>query len=194
MREIESKKEAEKRRKRNQWIIGGIMIIVMLGSTFGYAFYRLGGDTTDVNKIEYNGYKFTNQNDFWTTTIGNYEFMFKYNPTQVERIENEGGALNYLNSYSGKPLYISSEDYVAEVEIYRNLGNIVQRFQGACLEEKDCPENWPIKDCSNNFIIIKKANESRIYQNQSCAFIEGREENLTQITDEFLFWISGIEN
>ncbi|MCX6750778.1 MAG: hypothetical protein NTZ83_04935 [Candidatus Pacearchaeota archaeon] len=194
MREIESKKEAEKRRRKNQIIISVILIVIMMGSAFGYAFYRLGGNNTESNKVEYKGYEFTNQNDFWATKIGNYEFMFRYNPTQVERIESEGGALNYLNSYSEKPLYIFSENYVAEVEIYRNLGNIVQRFQGACLEEKDCPENWPIKDCSNNFIIIKKANESRIYQNESCTFIEGREENLTQITDEFLFWISGIEN
>jgi len=193
MRQIESKKDIEKRRRKNQIIIGAILIIVMLGSTFGYAISSLNKDNSGDNKLDYRGYKFVEQNGFWGTTIGNYDFLFRYNPTQVESMEIEGD-LNYLTSYSGKPLYVFSEDYVAEVEIYRNLGNIVQRFQGACPEGTNCTEDWPVKDCSNNFIIIKKANESRIYQEQNCAFIEGNAENLTQITDEFLFKITGIES
>jgi hypothetical protein len=192
MREIESKEEIERKRKRNQWIIGGIMIVVMLGSTFGYAFYQLGNNNKgDSNKIEYNGYAFVNQNDFWAITIGNYNFLFKYNPTEVEKSNSE---LNYLNSYSGQILYIFSEDNLASWEIQRNLGGIAQRIQGACPQNTNCTENWPIKDCSSNFILIKKANESRIYQNQSCVFIEGKEENLTQMADEFLFKITGIES
>jgi hypothetical protein len=189
MREIESKKEIEKKQKRNQWIIGGILILVMMGSTFGIIVNSFGTNSS-ADKVEYNGYKFVNENDFWTTTIGDYKFIFKYNPNQVERIQSE---LRYLDSYSGVPVYISSEDYVSEVEIYRNLGDVVQRFQGACLNETNCQKDWPIKDCSNNFIIIKIANESKIYQDENCVFIEGKQENLTQMTDEFLYWITGIE-
>jgi hypothetical protein len=189
MRALESKQEIEKRRRRNQWIIGGILILVMLGSTFGYAFYQLGSQNT-TDKVEYNGYTFLDQNGFWTTTIGSSKFIFKYNPTQVERIQTQ---VRYLNSYSGLPLYISSEDYASSGEIYNNLNGMVQRFQGACLNETNCQEDWPIKDCSNNFIIIKIANDSKIYQDQNCVFIEGKQENLTQITDEFLFWITSIE-
>jgi len=189
MRSIESKKDIDKKKKKNQIIIGGILIFIMMGSTFGILVDSF-GTKNSIGKVEYNGYKFVNENDFWTTTIGNYKFIFRYNPTQVERIDTE---LRYLNSYSNAPLYISSEDYVSEAEIYRNLGNTVERFQGACLEEKGCDKDWPIKDCSNNFIIIRKANESSIYQYENCVFIEGREENLTQVTDEFLFKIIGIE-
>ena len=105
IRNLESKQDIEKRQRKNQWIIGGILIIVMLGSTFGYAFYQL-GNKTDVSKAEYNGYSFLDENGFWTTTIGSSKFIFKYNPNQVERIPTK---LNYLNSYSGLPLYISSE-------------------------------------------------------------------------------------
>jgi hypothetical protein len=36
MRKIETKKEAERKSKRNQQIVGGILIFIMLGSTFGY--------------------------------------------------------------------------------------------------------------------------------------------------------------
>jgi hypothetical protein len=191
MRSIESKKEEERRKKKNQVIIGGIMIFIMLGSTFAVIVDSLSKDNATSEKVTYNGYEFIGANGFWGTTMGNYDFLFRYNPTQVEKIETE---VVYLNSYSEKVLYFSSENEAASVEIYRNLGNVVQRFQVACIEEKGCPEDWPVRDCSNNFIIIKEANESRIYQNENCAFIEGPRENLTQITDEFLFWITGIES
>lgn len=189
MRNIESKKDIEKKQKKNQIIIGGILIFVMLAGTFGVAIDSF-GTKSNVDKVEYNGYKFVYENEYWSTTIGSYKFIFKYNPTQVERIQSE---LRYLDSYSGAPLYISSEDYVSEAEIYRNFENTVERFQEACLSEKECQGNFPVKDCSNNFIIIRKANESKIYQEENCVFIEGREENLTQMTDEFLFWILDIE-
>ena len=189
MRKIISKEQEAKKRKRNQLILAGILIIVMVGSTFGIIVNSFGQN--EVNEaIEYNGYKFTNSNGFWVLNQGAYTFMFKYNPEQVEKISSE---LNYLNEYSSKPLYIFSEDYVAEVEIYRNLGQIVERFQGACLNETGCKENWPIKDCSNNFIIIKESEQNSITQEENCVFIKGRTENLTQLTDEFLFKILGIE-
>jgi hypothetical protein len=191
MRNIETKAKEEKRRKKNQVIIGAIMIFIMLGSTFAVIVDSLSNDNANNEKVEYNGYEFVGQNGFWATNIGNYEFLFRYNPTQVERIETE---VVYLNAYSGKPLYFSSQSDAASVEIYRNLGNVVQRFQVACIEEEGCPEDWPIRDCSNNFLIIREANESKIYQNENCVFIEGPRENLTQITDEFLFWITGIES
>ncbi len=191
MRNIESKKEAEKKSKRNQLIIGGILIFIMLGSTFGYVMFSSSDNNGNVEKVKYNGYEFVNQNGFWITSIGEYQFVFTYNPEQVERINS---SVNSLNAYSGKVLYFSYESDAAAVEISRNLGNIVLRFQGACIEEEGCPETWPIKDCTNNFIIIKEANESKIYQENNCVFIEGPRENLTQITDEFLFKITGIEN
>lgn len=189
MREIESKNDLKKRQKKNQLIVGGILILIMLGSTFGILVNSFGKNSA-VEKVEYNGYKFTYENSYWKTTIGDYNFVFTYNPTQVDRIET---TVNYLDDYANAPVYISSEDYISEVEIYQNLGDVVERFQGACLEETGCDENWPIKDCSSNFIIIKLANESKIYQDANCVFIEGSEENLTKVVDEFLFWTTGIE-
>jgi hypothetical protein len=192
MKAIESKKDIEKRSRRNQWIVGGILIFVMLLSTFGYGMFSSSNkNNPNVEKVEYNGYEFTSQYGFWVTKIGNYDFMFKYNPTQVEKIESE---LVYLNGYSGKPLYIFSEDDAAVVEINKNLGEVVQRFQGACPENINCTKDWVVKDCSSNFIIIRESNESKIYQQENCAFIEGPKENLTQLADEFLFWITGIES
>lgn len=190
MRKITSKYKEDKKKRRNGMIIGLILVGVMLFSVLGYAF-RGEGDN-NVGKIDYNGFEFIEQNGFWFTDIENLQFSFRYNPQQVEEINSE---LKYLNNYYGKPLYISSENSEAELEIYRNLfyqTQIVQRMQSACLDEKECDENLPVKTCVDNFIIIKKNNISGIIQEKNCVFIQGREENLTQITDEFLFKILGI--
>ena len=191
MRNIENKKEAEKKSKRNQWIIGGILIFIMLGSTFGYVMFSSSDEDSNTEKVQYNGYEFVNQNGFWVTSISGYDFIFAFNPEQVEKSDAE---INLLNTYSGKVLYFFYESDAASVEIFRNFGNVVLRFQGACITEENCPEDWPIRDCTNNFILIKEANESKIYQQDNCVFIEGPRENLTAITDEFLFKVTGIEN
>lgn len=188
MRKIISKYKESKRKKRNGIIIGLILVGVMLFSVLGYAFR--GGGNDDIKKLNYNDFEFVEQNGFWFTNIENFQFAFKYNPQQVEEIDSE---LKYLDNYYNKPLYISSENSEAELEIYRNLfyqNQIVQRMQSACLEE--CDENLPVKTCEDNFIIIKENNISEIIQEENCVFIKGREENLTKITDEFLFKILGI--
>ena len=144
MRKITSRYKDEKKRKRNLLIVGIVLIIVMFGSVFGVIVGSFGKDKTE-SKIEYNGYEFFNQNDLWYTSIGNFNFVFKYNPNQTKDIETE---LKYLNNYQNKPLYIYSEDYSAEVEIYRNLfyqNQIVERIQPACFSSEKCEGDLPVK-------------------------------------------------
>ncbi|MEK6945880.1 MAG: hypothetical protein AABW63_03740 [Nanoarchaeota archaeon] len=191
MRKIMSKEEEDKKKKRNQLIIGGILVFVMIASTVGYAFQSQDTTNTNSGKINYNNYEFLNQNNLWYTIIGSYQFAFAYNPTQVEKIDSQ---INLLSSYSAQPVYISSQSYDSESEIYRNLDSIVLRRQYACLENETCSDSsLPVKTCADNFIIIEESNSSEIIQRQNCVFIKGKFEDLPKITDEFLFKILGIE-
>ncbi|MEK6917370.1 MAG: hypothetical protein AABW51_00290 [Nanoarchaeota archaeon] len=191
MRKITSKEDEEKKRKRNQLIVGFILAFVMIVSTLGFAFQSQDTSNTNSGKIKYNDYEFLNQNGLWHTTLGNYQFAFAYNPNQVEKINSQ---VNLLNNYVAEPIYISSQSYDSESEIYRNLDQIVLRRQYACLENETClDKNFPIKTCEDNFIIIEESNVSEITQRQNCVFIKGKLENLPKITDEFLFKILGIE-
>ena len=192
MREITTKSEQEKKRRRNQFIVGFILVAVMLFSTLGYAFKSdESTDTTgNAQTITYNGFTFTNQNNLWFLTLGSSQFSFTNNPKEVQQINSN---LNTsLSTYSGKPLYISSEDKVAEVEIYRNLDQLVLRRQYACLNNTKCDENFPIKTCNDNFIIIQNSSSRNITQENNCVFIRGPQKNLTEITDSFLFKTIGI--
>ncbi len=190
MRRILSKEEEAKRTRRNQFLVGGAMILIMLASLLGYAFGREQKSSSE--KITYNGIEFIKESGLWKASIGNYEFSFTYNPKETAKVSS---ALNSLNSYSGKPLYIYSEDSQAAAEIYRNLfydTQIVERVQDACLSGEKCESNSPVKTCENNFIIIKESNNTEVKQSENCVFIQGNTGNLTKLSDGFLFKLFGI--
>ena len=191
MRTIISKKDEQKKAKRNQFILSIILIMVMFSSIVGYSLSGL--NETNSKSIVYNGINFVQNNNLWYANIGDFQFSFFYNPTEVEQINSE---LNLLNQYKNLPLYIYSENSDAEAEIYRNLfysNQVIQRMQYACLETEECAEEIPIKNCSDNFIIIKKSEENKIIQQENCVFIEGKEEDLIKLSDSFLFKIMGIQ-
>ena len=189
MRRLTSKHKQEKSKKLKQFSIGGVLIFVMLFSIVGYSFQSNPSEST--KKINYNGFEFTNQNDFWILQSQNLNFIFKFNPLQTEGIQ--ASELNSLQDYSGKPLYIYSENQNAEIEIYRNLNQVSLGIRKAYLQGDEGEENIPIKNCEDNFLIIKENNNSQIIQNESCVFIQGPEEDLAKITDEFLFRIMEIK-
>ena len=190
MKPIRSKHHEEKRRKKNQKIMGIVLIIVMFGSVFSVIVFTLGTkDTNATNIMYYNGFEFTNQNGVWIVNIGNFNFIFRYNPNQVKEIE---GQVNLLNNYYNKPLYIYSENQGATSEISVNIGPFTERIQFACFEDKECDENLPLKTCEYNFIIIEENNETSLTQQGGCVFIQGPSQDLVRISDEFLFKILGI--
>ncbi len=191
MRKLGSKRKEAKKQKRKQLIVGIVLASILFVSIFGYSFGRGGGSENEEKKITYNGYEFLEQNGFWFTEIGNFEFSFRYNPNETEQIDS---SLNFLESYYEKPLYISSEDIESSSEIYRNLEQIIQRMQLACLEGEECVDDkHPIKTCEDNFIIITESNTTEVVQEDNCVFISGEAENLTKITDGFLLKIIGVQ-
>ena len=195
MRKILSKGEEAKRTKRNQFLIGGAMVLVMVASVLGYAFGREEQGANNSDKLIYNGFEFVKQSSgFWSVNTGNYQFFFKYNPKETEKTTS---TLNLLDSYANKPLYISSENIEAATEIYRNLfyqNRIVERVQNACLQGENCSDqNYPIKTCNDNLIVIKEGNKTEIRQQNNCVFIMGKSENLTELSDSFLYKIIGVQ-
>jgi len=190
MRKITSKRKHEKKQKRNQLIVGVAMILLLSLSIVGYG---LGGKSIKQSKIIYDGHEFVEESGYWFVEIGNLEFSFRYNPNEIEEIDSD---LNLLNDYSGKPLYISSDDIESSSEIYRNLvdqNSIVLRMTLACLDGEECEDEERVtKTCEDNFIIIQEAETTSVMQEDNCVFIKGKLEDLAEITDGFLLNIIGI--
>lgn len=191
MRSIVGKKDSN---RLKQLLLGLILIFVMVLSVIGYG---LNSDKEQSsNKINYMGFEFINQNNYWVLNIGEEKspklLVFRYNPYEVEEVDTN---LTSIENYYSKPLYYSSESSEAVIEIERNLfyqTNVIKRIQPACIANESCQGDWATKTCEDNFIIIKEDYESSITQNKNCVYIKGPQENLTLLTDEFLFKILGI--
>jgi hypothetical protein len=190
VKRILSEKERKSKERFNQLLVGLVLIFLMILSTLGYALTGNQEESSSSEKVIYNGLEFVNQNEYWTITINDIPFGFKYNPEEIESTKTN---LNDISSYYSQPLYIESDDTLSTSEIYVNLNQIVQRMQNACLDEENCEGDLPVKDCTSNFIIIEEKEMASIVQNQSCVFIRGPKENLTMMTDQFLFKLLGIK-
>ncbi|MEK6879714.1 MAG: hypothetical protein AABY22_08915 [Nanoarchaeota archaeon] len=183
MRPIETQTDREQKQKRNQILIGIILIALMVFSTLGYAAFNGFGGNND-GSFKYNGFKFKNVNGLWTTNINGADYFFLYKPQEVNKREL---ILNPLNYYYNKPLYINSDNFEAQQEITRNFYYISESIREACLKGEDCNnENLPIKTCEDNFIIIKEG-ENKIVQDKNCVFISGEFDSLVSLTNEFLY-------
>ena len=190
MRKIISKEDEAKKTKRNQIILGLVMVLVMVFSIVGYSF-SVKNKEEESETIIYNEMEFTKEAGLWSVNIENFKFSFKYNPKEVEKIDSQ---INLMESYSEKPLYFSANG--AEAEFARNFfyqNQIVQRVQYACLDGEKCIADYPVKTCQDNFIIIRESNITEVKQQQNCLFISGKKEDLINITDSVLFKIIGIQ-
>lgn len=175
--------------KRKQILVSVVLIGILFVSIVGFGFQ---GNFDDDNKVEYNGYEFSEQGGYWITNIQDVDFMFQYNPTQIKTDD-----FNFfsLDKYYNKPLYIYSEDQVSEIELYSNIKYLVERVQNACIDGKTCLyENVPTKTCEDNLIIIEYAEESNITQEENCIYIKGpTQKELIINIDAFLFKLLNIE-
>lgn len=194
MKRIITKNQQAKKDKRNAWIIGIILIILMVFSTLGYAL--IGRDEQGSStKVSYKGVEFIRgASEYWSFNVNGNNFATKYNPEETQDIFVQG--YFNLNYYSKNPLYIVSDSEQAFIEIGQNIGRFVVRMQKACLDE-NCTDDFPIKNCSvDNIIIIKSMEESedsgKIYKEDNCVYIEAGEEELIRHTDAFLFKVLGL--
>jgi hypothetical protein len=191
IRKITSKQDEEKKRKRNQIIVSVILVSIMLFSTLGYSFGTNSGERkTPGTTINYNGYDFTYLNGLWEVNVSENSFGFINNPNDAYAITT---IVQPLADYSGKVLYLYSENPDSESEIYRNLYLVSQGIIPACPEGENCIESVISKTCDNNFIIIREKSEVKVYQNEGCVYIEGPASDLAKITDGFLLKTIGIQ-
>jgi hypothetical protein len=193
MKKLLTKEEQDKKKKRNQLILGLVLIGLMLFSTAGYALSDREDSSSNIKKINYNGIDFIkDSSDYWRFSLNGYDFITQYNPEETKEIKTLGSKL--LADYNGKPLYFSGEAVPAFSEIERNIGRFALRTSMACLSE-NCSGDYPIKSCSeDNIIAIQITNDSLgdISQDTNCIFINSNELNQTKYADAVLFEILGI--
>ena len=196
MKKIITQEQKEKKNKRNQIILGGILIFLMVVSTAGFSLINSGSynNQGSTEEYEYNGVKFTQNTGYWSFQVNGNNFLTVYNPGETDGI-NITNSLS-LDNYIGKPLYFDSNSSEAVSEIAQNLNGLVLRAQNACINSEECVSDYPIKSCSADNIIVvrepKDGEDERIYQQQNCIFIIASNDNQIKYGDRLLFEIIGV--
>lgn len=185
MRKIGSEEELQSKRKRNTIIISLVMLGIMVISTGGYAFItgienqqNNGANVSKIRGVE-------NRGGEWYFQFEGQDIYLSSSPDDTANISVSLGYMN-LDKYREKVLYVASDNNGMASEIGASLGKFASRAQAACYG--NCSQNLPAKDCSNNLVVWHESENSRVYSNQSCIFIDGD----LKAVDAFLYKIFGI--
>jgi len=193
---VKEKKSHTKKQRRNQIIVGVVLVVLMFLSIAGFAFQGSEEDGSG-DTISYNGQEFVKQNNLWFTQKGDNLFSILTHPDDIPEINN---SIDKLNKYQNKVLYLNSNNPQATGEVYRNIISFTTRWQEACIEnhieEYVCEENWPIKNCEDERIIVIKTSsdleEIEVMQEGKCLFISGNETEIVKAVDSTILEIIGV--
>lgn len=167
MRQIESEEVIRAKRKRQQAVLGVFMIVLLLGSTAGYAVSLLSSESVSVDGS--NGKPFFDGVS-WIVPYAGVQFALQASPEEASAVPFEG--LFNPSNYYGPVVYIDAENEVIKQKLGGVIGLLAPRVQEACYgscEQPDLPE----KQCDEPLVVWREANTRRIYTDASCVFIEG---------------------
>ncbi len=94
VRKIMTKSEIEKKSRRNQILVGAILVGLMIMSTLGYSLLSGEKENSGAKTLTYKGLDFYNNGE-WHVVINGKTLSFLYSPLEVENIEE---ALEELKS------------------------------------------------------------------------------------------------
>lgn len=186
MKKIISQEKKEKKTKINQTIIGLLLILLMIFSTIGFAF-SFNQEENNQEKIEYNNIEFIRDSSgYWTFEADGNKFYTIYNPVEISDIKISTN--KKIGDYNNKPLYFVGEGFS---ELYKFLSNYAVRIGNACLD-KNCKDDYPIKSCDNdNIIIIEEVldvnGKEEIVEYKNCVYIKTKNINEAKYADAYIF-------
>ena len=186
---------SERKKKFMVYFIGFIMI----SSVFGVIFFGFHGGGASV---AYNGFKFFNRGNFWSTDIDGREAMFTYFPSEIEPIHADDNAINALKN---KPQVDMTSDFnntfaegiaLAQYQMGITLNNFnVFARNGFTNQTK---YSVPIITCNNStdfvpVIYFTKGNATSIYMQGKCIIAEAAANaDVIRLKDRIVYGIFGI--
>ena len=199
MRKIQTQVDIDRKKRKNQIVLGVIMVGLLVVAPLGYSLLSGDGDGGNSNKVNENGVEFFRQNGLWVAEIDGVVFGFQNLPSEVSNVSVNVSA--DLGQYSGQPLYFVNPNEGTN-EVLSNIGNYILRYQESCLRQDsdgsvvggrwsedlgnstDCVGDLPVKDCDANLIIFESGNFTEVHQDGHCVFIVG---DSIKGTDAFLY-------
>lgn len=191
MKKLMTREERKKIVRRNQIILGLILVLLMVFSVLGYALSGRGSDE-EQGKIQHLGINFIKDNSgYWRFNIQGFNFATQYNPQETQNISLF--IYKTVSDYNGKPLYFVGEPEIL-IELKRNLNYFPLRINDACLDP-NCEANLPVRNCTDNLIHVKEPLDDEgpgIIQEENCIIITANYTEQIRYSDAVLFKLLGI--
>ena len=179
LKKILTQEEKARRSRRNQILVGGVLIVLMIVSTLGYSLMSGDGNNSG-DRVTELGINFVRDGGLWKIVINGARagvpseegivFGFQYLPSEIGDVFVSG---DYdFGDYNGKVLYFVNGSEGSS-EILNNLGRYVLRYQSACLNGTICGGDLPLKSCDDNLIIFESGNETSVWKEDNCVHIVG---------------------
>ncbi|MFH1451697.1 MAG: hypothetical protein ABIF88_00815 [archaeon] len=159
LRKIKTPEEIAAKKKRDQILIGIIMVVILVLSTAGFSL--MSSDRENASEVNENGYTFIRDGGQWKVNFNGNILGFNYLPSEVENVSIEGTF--DLEQYSNQVIYFVGSGNV--YEILNSLGAYIERYQSACLEGYSCEGDFPVKDCSSNLIVFDRGEVDNNWKN-----------------------------
>lgn len=165
MRKIETEEEIEARAKKRGRYLVIFMLIILLGSTAGYAFLSFEEDSGQEGGEE----NYQDVNGKWVVNINGQKIYLTNSKEDVSNISVNVGTT--VRDFSGKTAYIVSDSALAFSELAYPIEFYASRVQEACYGK--CDKNLPEKNCTDNLIVFRQNETEMISQKDNCVFISG---------------------
>ncbi|HLC54765.1 MAG TPA: hypothetical protein VJK07_04040 [Candidatus Nanoarchaeia archaeon] len=167
MKAIQTAEQRESSRKRRTQVMGIVLVVLMLGSTIGYAF-SLFFSSTSPDTAAPQILPPTNQ----PITINHNGLSFQLLSVQDDIAGIPVNITVRISDYVNFPVFIAAEEVSANQELTAVIGRYASRIQQACYgpcAQQDLPE----KECDENLIVVNASTSNSIFQQERCIFIQG---------------------
>ncbi len=165
---IETRDEKERRQKRNRQIGSIILLLILVLSTLGFAF--LSGSPIDSGNSDNNNpevEKLETDKISFNYAGENFNLLSSY-------LDVKNVSINFtknIGDYANRIIYVDSKNDGISQELGLTIGKFAARMQKGCYGK--CEENLPERNCTDDIIVWREFGENRVYQNESCIFIDG---------------------
>ncbi len=169
------------------------IIFIMVLSGAGYFF---GGDNEESNlpTITYKDLEFSKTMYGYRTEINNQEVIIVSNPLNLSNYPSLPGNIYLTTLNSADKIYLSidpSEDLAPSLRSLSNLPLTPRVFTATYDENLSIEKDLPFKTCEdatpeNKVIIIKNQEPTLITYKFNCLTLQGKDLNLTKLTDKFV--------
>lgn len=193
-------KQAKKINKK-MLIIVGFILFTMVFSAIAISFFNRGNSGPTVEKIEYNGFKFRNINNIWSSTINGIQYNFEYSPADVKDIKSIDLKIQDFN----RKIYLLfdpgefNENSKELLRLRIFLLGLNPSVNLACIKEDDCGD-LPIINCDAesesdpgaDFVYLKIGENTQIYKEGICVVLESKKGMEVAVINRFMYNLFGV--